>query len=71
MSVIDAEKVTVGTAKMKHALLIGGVNYESAEFTLAGTWGRDKRIVQVNPATSVEFTEAQFNAAQPGAHRTV
>ena len=70
LTVLDASKASAGTAQMKQACLRSGTNYENPAFSLSSSYDRYKRVMVVDPATSVAWTETNFNSGQFGAHRT-
>lgn len=65
--VMTARKDDVGARQIAEQCRSGGTNYSGATKTLASTYSMYREIREVDPATSVAWTQTGLNAAQFGA----
>lgn len=59
-------RVTGALTNAQASLRIGGVNYDSANLSPAAAYEPRQNIWETNPATSGDWTQADFNGAEPG-----
>lgn len=68
---ISAKKADAGGAAIAPIIRHGGVDYAGGNLAPNTGYNVLKQIAQVNPGTGVQWTQADFNAAEFGYRRTV
>ena len=70
-AVLIAKKVEIGTASLSAVVRHSGVDYPGAEIPASISYSGLLDIFETNPATGLQFTTAEFNAAEFGYQKVI